>query len=295
MSFARSLRFVLGHPLNRHRKLSALAGVLGWQLRTRLSTSAQVVPWVDGTRLVVRRGDTGLTGNVYCGLHEYAEMAFVLHALRADDVFVDIGANLGSYTVLACGARGARGFCFEPVPLTYSRLVENLRANGLEGCVSALNCGVGESQGTLRFSSGHDTGNHVLAQGEETLSVEVPVLPLDSLLGGAAPTLMKIDVEGFELPVLRGAAKALRAQSLSAIVMEVNGSGRRYGFSDEDLLQAMQSYGFGEYTYDPRARELAPWMRSGPREGSGIFVRDVESVRARLRGAPAFAIHGLSI
>ena len=43
----------------------------------------------------------GVTGNVYCGLHDFAEMSFMLHLLRAGDLFADIGANVGSYTVLA--------------------------------------------------------------------------------------------------------------------------------------------------------------------------------------------------
>lgn len=260
-----------------------------------MSAGPHVVPWLEGARLVVRRSDTGLTGNVYCGLHEFAEMGFLLHMLRGDDVFADVGANLGSYTVLACKARQARGFCFEPVPRTYSRLLENLRENALEGRVSARNCGVGETQGALRFSSEHDTGNHVLAAGEEAPSVEVEVLALDSLLEGAVPILAKIDVEGFELPVLRGARRTLAAPGLKAVIMEVNGSGGRYGFSDEDLLAAMEANGFREHSYDPFTRTLSPAARSGPRQGNGIFVRDVDLVLSRVRAAPSLAVNGLSI
>ena len=51
-------------------------------------------------------GMTGATGNVYCGLHEFEDMALVLHALRPRDLFVDVGANVGSYTVL--GGQPAR-------------------------------------------------------------------------------------------------------------------------------------------------------------------------------------------
>ena len=71
----------------------------------------------------MRHGETGLTGNLYAGLHEFADMAFVMHALRPTDLFVDIGANAGSYTILACAVAKARGCAFEPLPSTYRRLV----------------------------------------------------------------------------------------------------------------------------------------------------------------------------
>lgn len=51
---------------------------------------------------------TGATGNIYVGLHEFEDMAFLLHVLRRTDLFVDVGANIGSYTILAGGAAGAK-------------------------------------------------------------------------------------------------------------------------------------------------------------------------------------------
>jgi len=56
-----------------------------WQVRSRVGTEC-LHPWIGGTQLVVRSGMTGATGNIYCGLHEFAEMAFVMHVLRGDDV-----------------------------------------------------------------------------------------------------------------------------------------------------------------------------------------------------------------
>ena len=64
-----------------------------------------------------------MTGNIYCGLVEFADMAFVLHVLRAGDLFVDIGANAGAYTLLASSVAGAKTTCFEPAPATYARLL----------------------------------------------------------------------------------------------------------------------------------------------------------------------------
>ena len=72
---------------------------------------------------------TGVTGNIYAGLHEFADMAFVLHFLRAGDLFADVGANVGSYTILASGVVGCRTVAFEPDPVTAAALERNINLN----------------------------------------------------------------------------------------------------------------------------------------------------------------------
>ena len=59
------------------------------------------IPFTDRARLLVSRGMYGATQNVYCGLNDFEDMSFVLHYLRQDDIFLDVGANIGAYTVLA--------------------------------------------------------------------------------------------------------------------------------------------------------------------------------------------------
>jgi hypothetical protein len=90
------------HPLTRDGQLGAWARFAGWHLRSRLSAEV-VAPWIGGQRLVVRPGMTGATGNLYYGLHEFMSMGLVLHFLRGGDLFLDAGANVGTYEVLALG------------------------------------------------------------------------------------------------------------------------------------------------------------------------------------------------
>ena len=75
-------------------------------------------PWIGGQRLSIRRGMRGATGNIYVGLHEFADMMLTLNFLREGDLFLDIGANVGSYTVLASGICRAVTWAFEPDPGT---------------------------------------------------------------------------------------------------------------------------------------------------------------------------------
>ena len=295
MSALRSLKFVLDHPVNRGRPIEALWRVAKWQVGARLHAGPVVFDWIDGARFLVRKGEAGLTGNVYCGLHEFAEMAYVLHVLEPGDCFVDVGANVGSYTILACAVRKARGYCFEPVPATFERLMANLRLNGLAERVNAYNCGVSDAPGELWFSTGEDCTNHVVeGPAEDPHATLVKTVTLDSALEGASANVIKIDVEGLESRVLEGAHSVLANPSLHSVVMEINGSGARYGFSDDALVATMARFGFRECAYDPFERAIRPATAS-QRSGNSLFVRDESRVASRLRDAPRIAVFGLEI
>jgi len=287
MSLIRTLDFIARHPLNRKRPLRAVTRFATWQIASRLAPGDILFEWINGARAIVRRGDSGFTGNIYCGLHEFEDMAYVLHVLDDSDLFVDVGANVGSYTLLACAARGARGYAFEPVPSTYRRLIDNLRINDLMDRVTALNAGASHQEGELTFTTGENCTNHVLGAGEQaSAAVTVRTLPLDSVLKDESPSLIKIDVEGFETRVLEGARQTLDRQSLHTVLMEINGSGTRYGFSDERLLGMMKEHGFGTFAYDPWSRQLRSLDGAGSGAANTIFIRDPERVERRLKQSP---------
>lgn len=293
MSLLNTIKFITDHPLNREHKLSSIIRFAKWQVGSRLVPGAIVYDWVNGSKFLVKTGETGLTGNIYTGLHEFPDMSFLLHFLRAEDLFVDIGANLGSYSILACFAVGARGIAFEPVPSTYKRLVENMRLNHLEEKVKCINKGVGDQQGTISFTSDSDTTNHALASGEQCDNqVTVEVTSLDAALVGEAPSLIKIDVEGYETPVLEGAQEILKNQTLNSVIMELNGSGSRYGFDESKILELMLSNGFKTYSYNPFIRKLINLEGKNLDSGNTLFIRDKSVVEDRLRVASKVTING---
>jgi len=287
-SLLKLIRYVWTHPLNaRGGRLAALARVLRWQFASRLMPGPIALPYVGDTYLFAARGMTGATGNWYCGLHEAPEMAFVLHLLRPDECFLDIGANVGSFTILAAGAARARVIAVEPIPSTFAVLQRNVVLNSLGGRVSQRRLGLSDTHGRLRFTSELDTVNHVVSDGEDVPSVDVSVTRMDDLVGQEVPSLIKIDVEGHELAVLRGAHRTLADLRLLAVIMETNGSGARYGVSDEALHAEMRSHGFAPYGYDPFGRSLTDSVQSN---GNTVFVRDPVAVGKRVKTAPTFRL-----
>lgn len=287
MGLRQLVTFVWKHPLNAGNRVAALGRVVRWQLASRLMAGPIALPFVEGTSLFATRGMTGATGNWYCGLHEVRDMAFALHLLRKDDHFLDVGANVGSYTVLAGGAVGARVTAVEPIPETFAHLELNLALNGLLAVVRTCQCGLSDASGALRFTKDLDCVNHILAQGEDLPAIEVPVRTLDDLVGSDVPVLIKIDVEGHERSVLLGASRTLADPRLLAVVMETNGSSVRYGISDAELVSMMQGTGFSAYGYAPFVRRL---IDASQTDGNTVFVRDRATVESRLRDSKRYRL-----
>jgi len=159
--------------------------------------------------------------------------------------------------------------------------------------VICVNKGVGDQNGSIVFTSDSDTTNHALASGEKCENtVHVDVTTLDSVLSDESPSLVKIDVEGYETPVLKGAHNTLENQTLHSVIMELNGSGSRYGYDESELLALMFDYGFKAYSYNPFDRMLVNLEGKNLTSGNTLFIRNRPLVEERLRDAPKVTVHG---
>lgn len=292
MSMLHTIRYIWNHPLNAGNRTNALFRFMRWQIGSRLVRGAVAVNFVDSTRLLIATGMHGATMSIYTGLQEFEDMAFVLHFLGEEDLFVDIGANVGTYTVLASGAVGARTISIEPVPSTYASLIDNIRLNDILNKVQALNIALGREIGELSFTTGLGTVNHVVSEKEVCVdAIRVPVDMLNNVLADQSPTLMKIDVEGYETLVLEGGHRVLANESLLGVIMELNGSGERYGYSEDALHELMLGYGFNTYSYSPFERKLIPLQGKNSRTGNTLYLRRTEDVMNRIRSARRFVVH----
>ena len=295
----KALRSVWNHPLCVMRRWDMLRRFVKWHIAGRLAPGDIAVEWVNGTKFLSRPWHFGFSANVYCGLLEFNDMSFLLHALRSEDLFVDVGANRGSYTVLAGVAVGAEVVSVEPVPETFENLQANVNLNGMTDRVECHNIGLGDKEGTLRFTAdASDCINHVLTEGESAeKTVSVPVCLLDDLVGDRSPFLIKMDVEGYEWFVLQGGLNQLGKESLQAIIIEFNNTGLdRYGVGDDKIHQLLEEKGFHSMTYDPFSRTLKsinPFAED--QWGNVIYVRDVSTVTARVESGTGYQIFGISI
>ncbi|MFD2999150.1 FkbM family methyltransferase [Pontibacter toksunensis] len=235
------------------------------------------------------KGLKGATGNLYCGLQEFEDMAFVLHFLREDDLFVDIGANIGSYTVLGASEVGAETVSIEPIPQTFKTLKINIALNNIESKTKVYNIGLGSKRGILKFTTWLDTINHVTTcQGTDGIDVQVE--RFDDIIEIKKPALIKIDVEGFEVEVLKVMEKALSNPYLKAIIIELNGVGNRYGYNEEEIHNMFLDYNFNAFIYSPLERKMIPVEKFGVRHvnynsENTIYIRDIALAQERILSA----------
>lgn len=298
MGLVTTLQFIWNHPMNEGSRLAALSRFVRWQFGVRVLGLDCLIPF--GTRgvLVAGRGDAGATGNYYCGVHEFPDMPFVAHAMGRGELFLDVGANVGSYTVLAGAVCGAEVIACEPVPETVRKLRRNVGVNLLESRVTVMNVAIGDEPGVCRMTAGQDTMNHIVigepAVADIGATVEVEVRRIDDIVPAGRVRLMKLDVEGFEKQALAGARRLLAEPTLLAVLIELNGSGKRYGVEDAELDATLRAAGFSPASYDPLRRELRA-IGTFHGRGNTLYVRDSEELRQRLREAEPLRAFGRAV
>lgn len=289
MAIKHTIDFILNHPLNKHQKGQAVWRFLKWQIKSRLSSRTSVASFGEKSKIFVKKGWAGATGNLYSGLHEFEDMSFLLHFLRSSDCFVDIGANVGSYTILASNECGAETISVEPIPHTFKILQQNIELNEITSLVTCMNIGVGNEKGVLKFTTALDTLNHV-AKDYDTNLIDVRVERLDDIISLNKPTLIKIDVEGYETEVVEGMHKTLANEHLKAVIIELMGSGWIYDHDEKDIHEEFLSFGFLAYAYDPYSKTLEKLATYG--DNNTIYVKDFDFVSERLKSSKSFKIRG---
>lgn len=278
------LRYLLSHPVAGRQPVRSVGRVILWQLRSRLARKPINHRWIGDTRLVMTRGMPGASGNIYLGLHEFSDMAFTVHFLRPDDRFCDIGANVGTYTVLAAALCGARCDTFEPDADTLDKLSANIVANRIGALVDIHPLVLSGENRKVAFTVGLDTINRVTDAGPGSRTVDAR--KLDDVLM-TMPSLIKIDVEGHEDAVFSGAQKVMSAPQLLAIIVETVG---------EVALETFRTHGFVERYYDPYRRRISlernPWL-----DNNRLFIREsaLAEVERRVETAPKLDIFGIAV
>lgn len=300
MNLIQILSRIVAHPFNQRRKTTAIIQFFVWQFKSRLFPNRFFVHQLtENSRMYAKSGMTGVTGCIYSGLLEYDDMVFAMKFLRSTDTFIDIGANVGVYSILASAEIGASTICFEPIPQTYSTLVKNVGLNSITHKVNALNIGLGSENGSLSFTKNNDTVNHVasVSEIENGEIIRVDVRKLDDVLFEfelGDVIFMKIDVEGFETAVLKGAYDLLGNNALKGVIIELNGSGERYGYDENWIHNLFVEFGFSPYSYLALTGNLN-LLTEKESDHNTIYLREIDFVNERLDKAKAIFVQGKRI
>jgi FkbM family methyltransferase len=257
------VRYVWAHPSNSGQRLRALLRAARYQARVRLLGRRTVARLGERSRLWVDPHRTAASMVLYANPPDRPEMLVWRRALRDGGLFLDVGANVGTYTIWAA-EQGAEVIALEPAADTFGLLEENIALNGYR--VTAVRAAAGDHCGSARFSTGLDAANSLAADGPAVTDL----VTVDSLIGDRRVTGMKVDVEGFEIDVLRGAARALADHRIGLIQIEWNqASTFAVGTDRRPVAELLAGHGYRLFRPDATGRLTSV---ADPGFGADVFA-----------------------
>ena len=202
--------------------------------------------------------DSILSKYIYDGF-ETTETDYVSSVLKKGDIFLDIGANIGLFSLLASKIVGDEGavICFEPSPSTFTRLAENVQLNNFKN-IDLRNIGLSDKCAELKFyvsDNGYDAWNSFAPSQDNKLekSIQVPVSTLDIELKDVDKSrikVVKIDVEGWEKFVLKGGADFFVNHNPIVLVEFTEENTFNAGYSVHELYDIMEDFGYVWHTIE---------------------------------------------
>jgi FkbM family methyltransferase len=198
--------------------------------------------------------------------------------LKEGMTVMDVGANVGMYSLLAARVVGPTGkvYAFEPVPDTFARLQEHITMNGLTHVVP-ISIALSDSNGTVKISVARN-GRSSLFLHTTSDFIEVPMETLDSFIashGIEEVHAIKVDVEGSEMHVVRGMRQLLSRSDKPLLMFEINPSTlAAAGTTAEELFNAIVSYGYAGHVI--RKGQIIPVesIVNPTRQGKGFYFDD---------------------
>ena len=193
----------------------------------------------NGTALAVAPGSLDVYLTILRdGAWEPWILEAVLAALRPGDVFFDIGANVGYISLETAAAMPVEVHAFEPQPDLARAIAISARLNRFDR-MHVYATAVGDREGTIPLClPGHSLHASIRSATPGERTIDVPMLTIDSLVASGhlpPPAVIKIDVEGAEFQVLRGAHQTLRTHQ-PVLLFEVNDNAARFGYQRDQLL-----------------------------------------------------------
>lgn len=283
----KTLRYIWRHPNCKDQRLRSISRFVGWQIYKRLLRRHLDLDLLPGVKLRCYPDSYSAAAVLYCGLYDYDEMNFLLRYLRTEDQFLDIGANIGSYTLLAASKIRA-GFIhsLEPLPKNYKRLQENLALNQFNQ-VKTYAMAVSDQVGKAILNLAEGDSMPFLAHAPMENSIEVLTDTLDHLLKDRVLdnlTLAKMDIEGAELLALKGATSLLRQQRPQVWILEINDRVSNFNHRQQDVVNFLQNWGYGLYRYQADTNQVSP-IDLQQQQGNNVLAiagSALEFVQARL-------------
>ncbi|NOS80351.1 MAG: FkbM family methyltransferase [Nitrospira sp.] len=238
LQFTNSLKSILSNPhINRG---VGVARHLHWQYLKAFNRFPFELD-ISRSRIIAAHKRCGVSALIYSQrLYNYNNMNLLQLLLKEGGSFLDIGANIGSFTLIASEQEKAKVHAFEPHPDTFRQLRNNVELNRRTN-VDLYNIALGQSEGRIFLTNEPGiTTNHIEPH-ESERTVSVPCNRVDTVCTqhGLHPQYVKIDVEGFEYDVLAGFGAFLNTVDL--LMIEMNGLSDQRSHGQREIHSLLRS------------------------------------------------------
>lgn len=254
-----TIDYIWNHPNSEDHKLQSVSKFISWQLYKRITKNFVDINLVADIKLRCYPDSYSAASVLYCGLYDYDEMNFVLKYLRPQDSFLDIGANIGVYTLLAASKiKQGTIHSFEVLPKNFQRLQENVQINDLD-CVKLHQVAISNCPGNIELNLADGDSMAFIADEASQKTISAQADTIDNLLGNENLenlTLAKIDIEGAEILALQGASELLQRHLPKVWIMEINNTISNFKHEKNEVVELLESYGYKLYKYDAKTNEI---------------------------------------
>lgn len=228
MNYISSFLKVINHPVNRQNKVRSVSRILWWKANQLFFHLPSIVEVAPGIKCICYPASSfgGLV--VYTKLPEFKELEFLKDVLNKNDIFLDIGANIGIFSLVAASKiTSGKIYAFEPFPDVYDKLSENIRLNDLGHLIKVVKKVVSDKSGKEEFllEDKSETASIVNRTNRNLAFKKIPSIKLDDFISAEHLQyidLVKIDVEGAEFKVLKGFSDYIKRGKVGSIIFEIN-------------------------------------------------------------------------
>lgn len=207
--------------------------------------------------------------------YEHAELTYLSQHLKADDVFVDIGANIGVYSLIASKLLAAKGkvISFEASAKNYDRLQEHLSLNKAEN-IKAHHLAIAEKEKeiTLYYDAQEANIGMISAYANSNeIGEKIKAVALDDFLPNQKVDFIKLDIEGGEYDALKGMQKLLQKQNPTLLIEIEEDIIAKTEYTVEDLINFLKELGYQKYFISNAGKLIAE--NENPARKNYIFLK----------------------
>lgn len=249
------LTIVFSHPYNKQYPLFAAYRIFKWHVQ-KIIFGKNPIPQIywNSVRIFSWKNSLQSKWLNYNYYMDWKEFHLIARYCKPGNIIFDVGSNIGIYSLWmsTVADNSVTIYAFEPHPETFLRLNKQVEYNKLSNIITKQ-VALSDLNGNISFSNDRDDQNYIIPENHEIYSIQVKSQTLDNfceLNNISQIDFLKIDVEGAELLVFKGAIKMLQEHKINIIQFELNNEIDKFKFSKNDILQLLTKFGYSIYDYD---------------------------------------------